>query len=46
MKIANPSLLYRQLQDKLSVIPDPASVLRRAQAPQTLEELGFLKKND
>ncbi|HQE25973.1 MAG TPA: iron-containing alcohol dehydrogenase, partial [Candidatus Atribacteria bacterium] len=44
MKIANPSLLYRQLQDKLSVIPDPASVLRRAQAPQTLEELGFSKK--
>jgi len=32
------------LQDKLSVIPDPASLLQRAQAPQTLKELGFSEK--
>jgi len=41
IKIANSSFLSQQIQNKLSVISDPTSLLRRAQAPQTLKELGF-----
>ena len=44
IKVADSAFLSQQLQDKLSVIPDPASLLQRAQAPQTLKELGFSEK--